>query len=517
MFDPRQIAELEHLRKLEKLQRDYALYMYKPHEKQEIFHRNGDKKRRYLRTGNRFGKSTCGSAEDASFAIGERPWMDESDPDRRKGIPQRPTKGLILVADWDKAREVFTGMEEGQKGKLMQWIPVDRLLPPKKNQSGEIDCVPVKSIWGGTSLIYIDTVASFKHNPLSQESSQWDWIHVDEPVPKDMWIAASRGLIDTGGSAWFTCTPITEQWINEYFLPPSKMRHKFDDGMVHDDYPERWVMTGSTYDNQTLSKENIDTFANSLDPKERQSRIHGIPKASAGLVYSNFEMDKHVYSDLPVGWKDFDEPPEDYTIRILIDTHEKTEQTAQFWATAPTGEKFCYTEIFADCYINTFCEAILEVLKGREPYQVFIEPRAFNTNPVDGGCLADIFYSYGLNVQKATKELSAGIIKARQALEEKRTYNIDGREVTLGLVRFCSSCSETIREFFLYTWQKEKEKPVDKDDHMMECFYRAVSHGLHWVSPESEPITETLVKATDKKLDLTFFADGDLNSFSNDT
>jgi len=514
MFDPREIVKLEELRRLERLQRDYALFAYAPHSKQEIFHRNGDKKRRYLRTGNRFGKSTCGSAEDAAFAIGERPWMEKDDPDRFKGIPQRPTKGLILVADWDKAREIFTSMEEGQRGKLIQWIPVDRLLPPKKNQSGEIDCIPVKSIWGGTSLIYIDTVASFKHNPLSQESSQWDWIHVDEPIPKEMWIAAGRGLIDTGGSAWFTCTPITEQWINEYFLPPSKMRKSFEFGEVHDDYPERWVMTGSTYDNLTLDKENVDMFANSLDPKERQARIYGIPKASTGLVYGNFEMERHVYSDLPIGWKDFDEPPEDYTIRVVIDTHVRTEQTAQFWATAPTGEKFCWSEIFADCYINTFCEAILETLKGRTPHLCVIDQSAFIPNPIDGRCLADVFWEYGIPVQRATKELKTGIIKARQALEATRTYILAGREVTLGLVRFCSSCTETIREFFLYTWQKEKEKPIDKDDHMMECFYRAVSHGLQWVDPASEPLSETPSTASDRELDLTPFADGDLNSFS---
>lgn len=514
MFDPREIVKLEELRRLERLQRDYALFAYKPHPKQEIFHRNGDKKRRYLRTGNRFGKSTCGSAEDAAFAIGERPWMEKDDPDRFKGIPQRPTKGLILVADWDKAREIFTSMEEGQRGKLMQWIPVDRLLPPKKNQSGEIDCIPVKSIWGGTSLIYIDTVASYKHNPMSQESSQWDWIHVDEPIPKAMWEAAGRGLMDTGGSAWFTCTPITEQWINEYFLPPSKMKKSFEFGEVHDDYPDRWVMTGSTYDNKTIDKVEVDRYAGSLNPKDRQARIYGIPKASTGLVYGNFEMEKHVYSDLPVGWKDFDLPPEDYTIRVVIDTHVRTEQTAQFWATAPTGEAFCWTEIFADCYINTFCEAILETLMGRTPYLCVIDQSAFIPNPVDGSCYADIFWSYGIPVQRATKELRAGIIKARQALENTREYTINGRKTTLGLVRFCSSCTETIREFFLYTWQKEKEKPIDKDDHMMECFYRAVSHGLHWIDPASEPLPEIPSTASDRELDLTPFADGDLNSFS---
>ena len=55
-------------------------------------------------------------------------------------------------------------------------------------------------------------------NPMGLESSQWDWIHVDEPIPEAMWNAVSRGLMDTGGSAWFTCTPIAEQWINLKFI-----------------------------------------------------------------------------------------------------------------------------------------------------------------------------------------------------------------------------------------------------------------------------------------------------------
>ena len=65
---------------------------------------------------------------------------------------------------------------------------------------------------------------------MGQESSQWDWIHVDEPIPEAMWIANSRGLMDTGGSAWFTCTPIAEQWINKFFLPTKLMRSSFEGG-----------------------------------------------------------------------------------------------------------------------------------------------------------------------------------------------------------------------------------------------------------------------------------------------
>ena len=67
-------------------------------------------------------------------------------------------------------------------------------------------------------------------NPMGLESSQWDWIHVDEPIPEGMWNAVSRGLMDTGGSAWFTCTPIAEQWINEFFLPVKMMKNQFEEG-----------------------------------------------------------------------------------------------------------------------------------------------------------------------------------------------------------------------------------------------------------------------------------------------
>ena len=48
-------------------------------------------------TGNRFGKSTCGSAEDCAFALGARLWLPEGDPIRHLGIPGRATKGVILV------------------------------------------------------------------------------------------------------------------------------------------------------------------------------------------------------------------------------------------------------------------------------------------------------------------------------------------------------------------------------------------------------------------------------------
>ena len=111
---PEEKERLEKLRRLKQLREAYGVVAYRPSSKQALFHAAAHHKHRYLRTGNRFGKSTCGSAEDCSFALGARLWLDKDDPMRHLGIPRRATKGVILVADWDKAREIFTSPETGK-------------------------------------------------------------------------------------------------------------------------------------------------------------------------------------------------------------------------------------------------------------------------------------------------------------------------------------------------------------------------------------------------------------------
>lgn len=488
------IERLNALRRLNELKANNGLAAYRPHRKQGLFHSAAWAKFRYLRTGNRFGKSTCGAAEDCAFALGARLWLPKDDPNRTLGIPQRSSTGVILCADWDKAREIFTNPEPGRgQGKLYQLLPKASLIKaPRKNQAGEIDCIYVESLHGGTSTIYIDTIKSFKSNPMGQESSSWDWIHVDEPLPRDMWIANSRGLIDSNGSAWFTCTPISEQWINEMFVPAKRMRDEFPEGLGRKD-KSMWIMTGSTTDNERLSKEGIQAFMNTLKDSEIACRIHGSPKSSAGLVYKEFDMERHVYETAPFGWKDIYTPPDNYTIRVSIDPHPRTPHAVLFAATAPTGQTFFYREYFSHVLIDDLCDAILDILKGRNPLSIICDPSAFNIDPVHGTCWADRFYAKGLMVGKAPKELTYGIVAVQQALT-----------VTQGAtLHFSADLSETLREFDTYVWDPKKEnKPLDKDDHMMECLYRLVLCGLDYFDP-NENTTKIISQPKDDKFDLT--------------
>jgi hypothetical protein len=469
--------ELQRLRRLAQLKKANGLAFYEPHRKQAAFHSKADKKYRYLRTGNRFGKSTCGTCEDVAFAVGERLWLAKDDPERYKGIPRRSTKGLIIVADWDQARAIYTAMDEGtSKGKIWQFLPEKNRAGIHKSQSGEIDCILVNSNWGGTSYIYIDTVKSFLANPMGQESSHWDWIHVDEPCPRAMWVANSRGLIDTDGKAWFTCTPIAEQWINEFFVPRSKLKEEFEEGMEFGQDSEKWILTGDTYDNTHLTAKAIKSFESTLTEAEREARINGRPLTMQGVVYSEFDASRHVYDDLPKGWADFDEPPLDYTIRVAIDPHPKTPHAVLFAATAPTGQTFFYQEYFQQVRMDDLVEIVLSMLKGRVPYITLIDRSAFIQDPVSGNCWADCFYRKGLMVVPASKELTHGIQAVQNALKRKESNTL----------HFCSSLSHTLYEFDTYIWDTKRDnKPKDRNDHLMECLYRLVVSGLDYIAPDS--------------------------------
>jgi len=467
------------LQQRRKLREENGLAFFKPHPKQERFFAAAEHKRRYARTGNRFGKSEMGAAEDVSWAYGERLFYPEDHPLRTLGIPKRATKGCIVVQDWDKAKEIFTSFsEEGGavQGKLFRFLPRHAYVKGIRGSSSSgISEIHVRSIYGGVSTINIETVRSFVQNPMGMESSDWDWIHIDEPCPYDMWIALSRGLVDRGGSAWFTCTPITEPWINDMFIPRHLSRSEFNE-IVHE---KMWMMTGSMYDNPFLDEENIKDFEKSLTDEEKSCRIRGIPLALSGLIYKHFDRDVHLYGHTPFGWESPQKPPRSYTIRVLIDPHPKIPHAALFFATAPTGQTYLFNELFfASAQIADFVALVREIVHGYVLEDILIDPCAFIEDPVNGSCMADEFHDAGLMVMPAVKDLSYGVLRVNDKFRERDDKGNPTIFVHESLERF-------LFEIDRYIWDPKKERPIDKDDHIMECLYRGVLTDLTYVSPEA--------------------------------
>jgi hypothetical protein len=473
-----------------------GILAYKPHPKQRQFHEAASFHYRYARTGNRFGKSEMGAAEDVAYALGYRPWYSSSDPRRTLGIPSHPTKGLIITTDWDKSKSVFTNLIEGDSeyiaegnresgqslGKLFKYIPKSSLhstSPYTKNHSGYIDCIRVKHVSGGYSTIHLDTVKSFKQNPVGQESEAWDWIHIDEPIPEAMFKAAARGLVDRHGSAWFTCTPLTEPWIDNAFCPDLETQSKDATNFSSNG---RWMMSGSMDDNPYNTPESIADFLSWLTPDEIECRRKGVPMSYAGIIYGeHFDYSLHVLREKPSGWKTWDSPPTDHTISFSIDYHFRKNNAVLFAATSPTGHIFFFHEIWAKLLVAEEVEAIKSIRGSNDSQVGLIDPLASTPNKVDDTTAMDEYLRHGLAVFPATKDPINGI-RAVKALLKARDKQ--GRPICYFAPHLARTLFEISRG---YVWDISGDdgKPVAENNDMMENLYRLTLQGLDYVEPNS--------------------------------
>lgn len=454
--------------------KDFGLAFYRPYPKQDAFHAAGNFKLRMYRAGNRSGKSTMGCAEDCSWLLNYRPFYPEGDARRTAGIPQRPVKLLVITTDWDKVDEIFT-TQKGEGGKLWKMLPRGFVKSTRRNHAGAIETIECEN----GSLLRFDTVKSFQTNPQGAESSDWDGIHVDEPCTEDQWKASSRGLIDRNGKAWFTLTPLSQFWINDLFFPGewSQKKKRID----------VWAESGSTTDNPHLSREAIEAFMADLTDDEIQCRLHGIPLELSGLVYKQFSFDRHVLKKVPHGWEDFHLPPKNYLIDIRIDPHPQTPHAVLFQAVSPQKQRFLYDEIFRHCTIKELCDEIKLRTSGRFINSIRVDPIAKIHDPISGGSMLTEFFANDLLVTEASKTKAFGILNTQKIL---KTTNPQELFVSPNLTRW-------LYEIHRYCYDDEN-KPVDKDDHMMENTYRMLLDEAVWYDPDAAaPAMEELVVSDD--------------------
>lgn len=439
--------------------------------------------------------SQSGCAEILAWALMERTWYKypfvvynrdgsvnleheggENHPLVRLGIPQKPNKILVLVNDGDIIGEVFTGKD----GKMWEYIPhpnspesKDIIARCTRNQSGHIDRIE----FCNDSVIQFDTFKSFVNNPQGQESKDWDYIHVDEPIPIDMWNANARGLMDRNGKASFNLTPLREPWIGELFYPeyndpkdrPKKWTKAMDlgDGKKIEKYT--WVINATIYDNPYNSEEGIKAFLLTLDPEEREAREKGIPLAFAGMIYKEFNYHKHVLQEVPTGWKSFSEPPPECCIYTTTDTHPREDYHGLLAAVDQNDNVFIFKELRTKNDSATYVESIMPYLKGRKVGWNKVEPAAWIEDSVHHDSIALDFLKKGFNIIKASKDLEGGVQKVKEILREPKGFYVS------------PECRGFLREIRNYSWDKKtkssgKQKVKDGNDHFMECLYRLVYH-----------------------------------------
>lgn len=457
------------------LHRENGIVFYRPWSKQHLFHSAGYKRFRFFRAGNRTGKSTSNCAECLSWAMNERPWYKsafdilgpggrvvgrhdggENHPLVRLGIPQRPVKICVVQINWDKVEEIWTGRDGINVGKIWTMAPNGLITKALKNHAGVIDTL----VCANGSIIKFETIEAFEHNTQRAESSDWDFLLFDEPAPEDMWTALSRGLVDRGGCASFGLTALKHRWINDMFFPAPGQPNKIPDS--------RWSITADMRENPYLNDAARDEYISTLTDDERACRVEGLPLELSGLVYKEFDYAKHVLDPgPPKGWTDWVTPPPSCVISYSIDTHPQTPQAALFVATDEAGRHFIYDELYRNGTHEVLASEIRARIDGRKLGVRKCEPAAWIEDQSTEFCLGEWLCQNGVWVERASKAKSFGILSMRRLWSRTAAVFVNP-----ALKRF-------LWEINRYCYDKEN-KPIDKDDHIMEAMYRLFINEPQW-------------------------------------
>lgn len=487
--------------------RDHQIYYYHPIGNQIKFHQSKALIRIPYGT-NRSGKTLASVAEDIALCLGFRPWMLPEDLKRlsirelldlydQGKLPQDvltprkpPVKLLIIEDDWDVVDEILiTGTPE--KPAKIRW-----LVPPEALVGGSIDrqekngmgyVCRIRFINGST--ITLDTEKSYFNDRGSFEGKSFDVAHYDEPKSRELRVAVKRGLVDTNGMEIFSLTPLAEPWMyDELYARAGK----------DPDIEAFYFSADTLVEHGVISKEGWESFVKSLTEDEKEVRAKGRWVHLKGLVYKEFRAEPfnptspkdggHLIDPLPSEWV-----YEHGTVYVSIDPHARQNMACSFLVADEFGRWIVWDELFEQALIAEFCDHIKSKLcflwGGEWKYLTVgrwqIDPIATIEDPIDKRTWALEFHTHDVPVVPASKDRARGIRLVQQSLADRRLL-------------VCRNCTRTIWEFQHYMWDEwqttdkrgPKEKPRDKDDHLMECLYRNVIINPQYIVPEDydEPI-----------------------------
>ena len=395
--------------------------------------------------GNRLGKTTICTILGISIMIGKYPWKEgflAGSDLKHLFNHNKPRKVRYVGQDWRLHIETVVIPE------IRKWWPKDRPVETKGN--GILRDTYWKDVKTGSTL----EVVSNGQDVQVMEGWSGDIIINDEPPRREIRIANARGLVDRNGRELFAATLLGEPWLHQEII-----NGRLEDGRPD---PSIYNVHGTIYDNVGfgITIEGIDELKKKLTPEEIEARIMGVPSYMSGLIYQDFKRKTHLVPRFQI--------PTDWVIDIGIDVHPREKQAILFIATDPKGYKYVCDEIWGNGDADWIADEIIRAVT-RNSYRVssiIIDPlsKGDSNNPETiFDKVSRKLAAHDLVMQVATKDKNAGVLEVRNHL--KGPNNMPSMFFFNDLIR-------TIFEIEGYMWDKETQKPMDKDDHMMENLYR---------------------------------------------
>ncbi len=397
-----------------------------------------------------------------------------------KWIHEPPVQGRIVAIDFPNYVDKIIGPE------YEKWLSRDLVKEIAYDNERRR-----RIVWKNGSMLEFMTTSQ---DLDAHGGSARHVIQVDEECPQDYWIENMMRIMTVGGRMIMGATAVNGvTWTEKEIWEKGERGHK-----------DVYTIELSSYDNPVNTPEIIEQIKEQCrDQVEIDIRIYGKRRMRGGHVYPEYQERE------PWVIKPFRIPKEGGQLILAIDPHPAVPH-AVLWIWVDfegrfhslINEKPNLYEIaymFRGGTIPELARKIREiednywVLNGRRHSYLLLDPSGWNKGQSDENTktVADLLMENGLFPMRGSKDLIGGILEVRELLKVDPSIGIDHpRLMTFKDDSVNFNDPPNHREnYFLYEKRNyhypdprrdfmlgrtPKQKPVDKDDHLMEDERRIV-------------------------------------------
>lgn len=426
---------------------------------------------------NGVGKTATGSNVLAHlfWNTGENPYFNDG---VFKNFPYKK-KGRIISDPTNVTKNILPGLKD--------WFPEGRYKTHKGNKTFE-------SIWETDTGWEFD-VMTYEQDPREFEGVTLGWAWFDEPPPEAIF-KATVSRMRQGGIIIITATPLAgSAYLYDAFAKGNfKVQVTSEENGATTEYERKvaYIEAGIESACKThgvrghLEHEHIMNMIAEYSEEEKQARIYGKFQHLVGLVFKRWNRNIHTV-------RPFNINDRDYVVWEMLDPHPRTKDAVLWVAIDKKGRKFVVDELFVKPEDGT-PDLAAQIKRKASQYRVvkrICDPSAFivNQHDHDGKSLAERLKDHGLSYEPATKSRAMSDQRIMDALVYRKLEGT-GEMIQAPEVYIFNSCSVLIWEMEHYRWQELKgrsaetkeapNRPVDKDDHMIENLGRCLIQEPAW-------------------------------------
>ncbi len=349
---------------------------------------------------------------------------------------------------------------------LKEWFPLGKYRTSNGTKSYEAK-------WSAGSWKF--EIMSYEQSAKEFEGATLGFVWFDEPPPYDIY-KANISRLRMGGIMFISATPLKGSgWMYDAFAGGKMESEGLDGKAVRRSvkYIEADVESACRQHGVRghLEHANIEKMIAEYTDEEKQARAYGKFQHLMGLVFKRFERRIHVI-------RPFEISPRDFCVYEALDPHPRNPDAVMWLAVDRKQRKFVVDELFAKCEDGTD-ELATRILAKANSYRVvsrIADPSAFVDDQHRDRTVAAKLSDKGLDYVEATKFRAQADKRIGDALAFQRLPS--GEFVREPEFYIFDTCQRTIFEIEHYIWDEwrgrsasernPKEKPVDKDDHMIE-------------------------------------------------